>query len=311
MTKEPLISIIVPVYNNEKYLCRCIDSIIAQTFIDWECLLIDDGSTDSSPKICDEYAQRDNRIKVIHQENKGVSAARNTGIEKAIGKWISFCDSDDWLANEAFNYYAHLTQKENVDYLICSYYVDDKPYIFNQQLLYSAQIFLEKYSCDKLWNGVYKGEIIRRNDLRFNNDIIIGEDRVFNLSYLQYCKAIYISGCLFYHYFFDGNNTSLSHNGQNLEKQLYKASLIYKYQNNIFRRKNDIIKKELNNSLKGIIWCATITNKSPKEFLNYYNYIHHEYKKNVLSFEFNNILFYFCYIIYLQMKYCITPKRLL
>ena len=102
----PLISVIVPVYNTEKYLHRCIDSILNQTFTDFELLLINDGSTDSSSAICDEYAEKDCRVRVFHKPNGGVSSARNLGLEKAQGEWITFCDSDDrvyptWLQNFA------------------------------------------------------------------------------------------------------------------------------------------------------------------------------------------------------------------
>ena len=100
----PKISVIVPVYNTEKYLHRCVDSILAQTFTDFELLLIDDGSTDSSGAICDEYAQKDSRVRVFHKENGGASSARNLGLDNATGEWITFCDSDDfvysyWLSN--------------------------------------------------------------------------------------------------------------------------------------------------------------------------------------------------------------------
>ncbi len=94
---ETLISIIVPVYNVEEYIKECIDSIINQDYKNIEVILVDDGSTDMSPQICDEYTKKDNRIKVIHKENEGVSAARNVGIEKSNGEWITFVDADDWI----------------------------------------------------------------------------------------------------------------------------------------------------------------------------------------------------------------------
>ena len=94
---EPRVSIIVPVYKAEAYLHRCIDSIIVQTFTNWELLLVDDGSPDRSGVICDEYAGKDERIKVFHKENGGVSSARNLGIDKAVGEWLCFIDSDDTI----------------------------------------------------------------------------------------------------------------------------------------------------------------------------------------------------------------------
>lgn len=93
----PKISIIVPVYNVEKYLPRCLDSIIGQTYKDWQCLVIDDGSTDTSGAICDEYARKDNRVKVSHKKNGGLTSARNHGLERANGDWIMHVDGDDWI----------------------------------------------------------------------------------------------------------------------------------------------------------------------------------------------------------------------
>ena len=98
----PDVSILIPVYNEEVYLPRCLDSIVGQTLQSWELLLVDDGSTDRSGSICDSYAARDSRIRVIHQENAGISAARNAGLAAAAGKYIGFVDSDDWIAPEMF-----------------------------------------------------------------------------------------------------------------------------------------------------------------------------------------------------------------
>ena len=97
MKNTPKVSIIVPVYNAEKYLHRCVDSILAQTFTDWELLLIDDGSPDRSGEICDGYAMKDARIRVIHKENGGVSSARNVGLDATKGKWVVFVDSSVWI----------------------------------------------------------------------------------------------------------------------------------------------------------------------------------------------------------------------
>ena len=96
-TAHPKVSIIVPVYNTEKYLRRCLDSIAAQTFTDWECICVDDGSPDAGGAMLDAYARRDARFRVIHQENGGVSRARNAGLDAARGEWIAFVDSDDWV----------------------------------------------------------------------------------------------------------------------------------------------------------------------------------------------------------------------
>ena len=100
---NPKISVIIPVYNAESTLRRCVDSVLAQTFTDFECLLINDGSKDKSGEICDEYAIRDSRVRVFHKENGGVSSARNVGLDNATGEWIAFVDSDDWVGRNIWS----------------------------------------------------------------------------------------------------------------------------------------------------------------------------------------------------------------
>nr|WP_288603766.1 glycosyltransferase family 2 protein [uncultured Treponema sp.] len=126
----------VPVYNVEKYIRRCLDSIKGQSLPDFECILIDDGSPDNSPVICDEYAKKDNRIKVIHKVNGGVSSARNAGLDAAKGEWVCFVDSDDWVEN---NYLQELENKNegNCDLVFFNIVDEFKNYskIFMNQLM--------------------------------------------------------------------------------------------------------------------------------------------------------------------------------
>ncbi|MGM9658371.1 MAG: glycosyltransferase family 2 protein [Eubacteriales bacterium] len=116
---EPLISIIVPVYNTEKYLSKCIESILAQTYTNFELILVDDGSPDRCPGICDEYAEKDIRIKVIHKENGGVSSARNCGLDIASGEYIGFVDSDDYIEPKMYEKMLHTITAFNVDLCFC------------------------------------------------------------------------------------------------------------------------------------------------------------------------------------------------
>lgn len=128
---NPKISVIVPIYNAEKYLHRCIDSILNQTFTDFEVLLINDGSTDSSGSICDEYAKKDSRVRVFHKENGGVSLARNIGIDKALGLWTLFVDSDDWLDLGTFSLIVNENQTANAD-LYHYYFISWNRFFINQ-----------------------------------------------------------------------------------------------------------------------------------------------------------------------------------
>ena len=115
-------SVIVPIYNVEKYLSRCIDSVLSQTFADFELILVDDGSPDNCPEICDKYAQKDHRIKVVHKENAGLGMARNLGVEVATGDFICFIDSDDFIEEECLNAMYSAAEENKVDLVICDYY---------------------------------------------------------------------------------------------------------------------------------------------------------------------------------------------
>ena len=118
----PKISVIVPVYKVEAYLDRCVRSVIAQTFRDFELILVDDGSPDRCPEMCDEWAEKDSRIKVIHQQNKGLSAARNSGIRAAVGEYITFIDSDDWVSPVMLNSLYSLIKRSGADISVCDLY---------------------------------------------------------------------------------------------------------------------------------------------------------------------------------------------
>lgn len=119
--EKPLLSIIVPVYDVERYLPKCMDSILAQTFTDFELILVDDGSPDNCPALCDAAAAKDARIRVIHQKNGGLSAARNAGLDAARGAWIGFVDSDDYIAPEMYEALYHAVQSTGADLALCDY----------------------------------------------------------------------------------------------------------------------------------------------------------------------------------------------
>ena len=142
MYKENLISVIVPVFNTEEYLNRCLDSIINSTYKELEIICVDDGSTDCSAEILEQYASIDNRITIIHQDNQGVSVARNKGLESAVGEYVCFIDSDDWI-HEQFFTYLHRAITENVaDIALCDFKRCDESYFFPKP----------KYNCEKFVN---------------------------------------------------------------------------------------------------------------------------------------------------------------
>ena len=172
----PKISIIVPVYNVEEYLPRCIDSILAQTFTDFELILVDDGSPDNCPQICDDYAQKDNRIKVIHKENGGLSSARNAGIELAISDFVGFVDSDDWIDPNMYSVLYNLQKKYNADIAECSFvkctafeFCDHSNTMLEKVFSKEAAV-IQLYKCEcygstVAWNKLYKKSLF--DDLKY------------------------------------------------------------------------------------------------------------------------------------------------
>ena len=201
MSSKPRISIIVPVYNTEKYLRQCIDSILIQSFKDFELLLVDDGSKDSSGAICDEYAAKDTRVRVWHQENQGVSAARNVGLAHARGEWIYFPDSDDIIVGNAFDMMMEMAA-DDVDYVICGYEVYDEEgnctYAIperKQCVISRDNALMEMFAPTDyryqgyLWNKLLRASIIRENNLRFVKGIKFNEDRLYDVEYLCRIKG--------------------------------------------------------------------------------------------------------------------------
>ena len=212
----PKISVIVPVYNTEQYLPRCIDSILAQAFVDFELLLIDDGSKDNSGKICDEYAAKNSRIRVFHKENGGVSSARNIGLDNAQGEWITFVDSDDYVKPIYLDGLIEYTKKENVDLVVSfsislfkdkigvSYYNGKSISREDFDLLFTEFDFAWRTSP---WGKLYKLDIIKQHYLAFKTNMPIGEDLVFLYEYLTNTNAIHINGEANYYYNADCENS--------------------------------------------------------------------------------------------------------
>ena len=194
---NPSVSIIVPVYNTAKYLCRCLDSILQQSFNDFEVLLVDDGSTDGSVKICDEYAAKDSRVRVFHKVNEGVSSARNMGLDNAVGEWVTFVDSDDELSVEGLR--LDYNQLGDVD-LILTAYCGKKGDAFELNVVereggHDFKTFLsENLNCGVF--SVVCGKFFRREkigNLRFDVAMKIGEDTLFTLMFLSVineCKVV-------------------------------------------------------------------------------------------------------------------------
>ena len=206
-TQANMISIIVPVYNTEKYLDQCIQSVLAQTYTNWELLLIDDGSSDSSGAICDKYASQDSRIRVLHKDNGGVSSARNLGLDNAKGEWITFVDSDDWLNEQAIS---TVDIKQKVD-IIVSPYIEYEEGVTKQPVTATDALFIKederkKFIEQYLHTGLLKcvcGKIYKKScigKVRFDTNIRYGEDTLFFLHVAKQIKSIKLNAHPVYYY---------------------------------------------------------------------------------------------------------------
>ncbi|WP_302940453.1 glycosyltransferase family 2 protein [Megamonas funiformis] len=236
-----IVTIIVPVYNVDKYLKRCIDSILCQTFCDWKLLLIDDGSTDKSASICDEYVKLDTRIKVVHKKNEGVSTARNLGIKLAKGKYITFIDSDDWIEKDFLEIIVSEKEKMNVPILVTGFVVEynnKKKYIFKKdkrKILKKNEAKLEFLKA-RIFNWTIYDKLYDRNifdKYKFNTKIRIGEDMLLFWQLINEVECIGYIPLYKYHYDASASKTMTSDFSRKWMKPLFLKIDIYNEVKNI------------------------------------------------------------------------------
>lgn len=215
--KQELVSIIIPVYKVEKYLARCLESVLNQDYHNLEIILVDDGSPDNSPAICDEYAQKDNRVKVIHKCNGGQSSARNAGMEIATGEYVNFLDSDDWIEPDTISYALSVIRKYNVDAVqyeclqVTS--ISEHAHSIKEKVdVLQGDIILEDYMKTVLQTGSYsiiccfvKKKNIENLKFREGKN---SEDLDFKFNLLSRCKSIAISNQIKYYYYQSPTSTS-------------------------------------------------------------------------------------------------------
>ncbi|MFT8556149.1 glycosyltransferase [Liquorilactobacillus hordei] len=197
MINNDKISVVVPIYNKEKFLSRCIHSILRQTYVNLELILVDDGSTDGSFKICRKIEKEDSRVKCISKANEGVAKARNYGLKFVTGKYIMFVDADDYVKDTMLS---SMKKESNNDLVVCNYQTKKEEKTYNNKLVNK-----KFHNFEEIKNGIFKKnifpfmvvpwlklfkmDIINKNNITFDN-ITIGEDACFVLEYLRYCKSL-------------------------------------------------------------------------------------------------------------------------
>ena len=234
----PKLSVIVPVYNAESYIKQCVTSIMTQSYKDFELILVDDGSTDSSPIICDEFATQYDNIRIIHIDNGGASKARNVGIAEAIGEFVWFIDADDWIEKDfliSLNWDAMpdilffgFIKQSNTEKVINRIRPEFKDYVNKKEI---GHILNELFISKELyfgftWNKIFSKKIIDTNNLHFRENLIIKEDEVFTLEFCRYISSLGIASETPYNYRFLEN--SLSHSVRGNKNMFQLASFLDK-----------------------------------------------------------------------------------
>lgn len=235
-----LVSIIVPVYNVEKYLPECLDSILASTYTNLEVIVVDDGSPDNCPQICDEYAKKDLRIRVIHQENQGLVGARNAGLEAATGKYVAFVDSDDMVSPVLYETLVKAIEQQQADIAACEY-TNDVSLLrtsndlsktnfqtikgFDQQLaILTCAPSVQKmtWTYCYVWNKLYRRNRVQSN---FKKECLMCEDLRFNWDYIQNSASMVVISSVMYLYRVNENSITAAYNNQRINPATVKSGI--------------------------------------------------------------------------------------
>ena len=242
---NPSVSIIVPVYNAEACLRRCVESVLNQEYADFELLLADDGSRDGSGRICDEYAAADSRVRVFHKENSGVSDSRNLCLDQARGRYLQFLDADDWITANATKLLVQAMEEHLCDLVISDFYrvvgerVSPKGDIDEVQVLsreeYAAHMMENpaNYYYGVLWNKLYRREIVEQHHLRMDPAISWCEDFMFNLEYIRRAETFFALQVPVYYYV--KTKGSLCTQGISISKTIQMKLTVFEYYNQFYK----------------------------------------------------------------------------
>ena len=205
-----LVSIMVPAYNIESWIGRCLESLRDQTYKNIEVIVVDDGSRDRTGELCDAFAQADGRFRVVHQENQGAAEARNRGLERAEGRYICFVDGDDHVSSAYVEQLYCALQKDQAQLSVCGYWEEEETGALKRQLsteekqMSARETLGAIFFCDEigrsLWNKMFDKMVIQKHQLRFSSKYLVGEDMVFLIRYLQAIESVHVSDSAAYYY---------------------------------------------------------------------------------------------------------------
>lgn len=326
------ISIIIPVWNAEKFLKRCINSILIQTYTNFELILIDDGSTDNSRTLCETYSAKDKRIVVIHQVNKGVAMARNNGLAIAKGDYVTFIDADDYVvADYLEKLFNALVTVDEVDLSVLNYYEVNSKNEFIKHTLDSSKFTGNiQYDYDKLqsilwapWGKLYKMDIIRKHHIMFPSDLLIAEDQIFNFQYIYYINRCNFIDMYGYYYNQDNENSLIKNiTSKKMKDDFIRLSSAKKFlQKKLIFNRNEIFmncitghislffRQEQTSDINYMNFCKTL--KKLTILLTDMDYEGLKIKKKMILYCIKNsipIVIYIYYRIKFRMIY--NPKRI-
>jgi len=284
MNSKVKVSIIVPVYNGpEKALRNCIESAIRQTMKEIEIILVDDGSSDGSGAICDEYAAEDNRIKVIHKKNGGLSAARNRGYEAAIGKWITFVDSDDWIEATTCQETYSVGEEQGVDIVLFGtiqefenyknpfkyHFHNGEKFVGDDCRKLQTEILDFTGNIATAWAKLIRKSVLEENEIEHNAELRQGSEGIeFNIRLFEHIKSAYFTDKVYYHYVYNPNSISAKHNEKN---HLYVIRCFEKIREEIDNSDNGIaLQSRFYNRFAYVLVSAAISGYfSPNNKLSY------------------------------------------
>ena len=242
--RQPKVSIIVPIYNAEKALKRCVDSILNQEYTDFEVLLMDDGSKDSSAEICDQYAAKDSRVRVIHKPNSGVSATRNMALDMAQGTYIQFLDADDWITPEATKLFVRTMEENDCDLVISDFYrvvgerlsrkgdIEEDRVLTRQEYAEHMMENPADFYYGVLWNKLFRRDIIQQYQIRMDANVRWCEDFLFNMEYVLHAQRICaLQVPLYYYVKTEGSLVSQI----NLSKVVRMKLMVFEYYNEFYK----------------------------------------------------------------------------
>ena len=299
------VSIVVPIYNREKFLDKCISSLLKQTYKNIEIILVDDGSKDNSLDICNSYAKNDNRIKVIHKENGGVQSARNRGIDEATGYYLCFTDADDYVSDKFIENFIKVYESGEYHCVVCGFYKvdqDDNILLKNDNLinlnipLFESErwaLYFERFGC-YVWNHMFITELVRKYNVRFDKDVIIFDDTAFTMNYLNHIDSIGFTNSNDYYYVCEHDDLTVAKRLKN--KRVNDGGCREKVKTCIIKYEKYVLNKDINDIKNGNLkWVSSVLYyEATVSFVLYMSTVYNDYRydKDKKNDMFKNFYYY-------------------